>query len=171
MLDEIGRAYDPIDSLITQWLSTTCFWDEIRAKGGAYGGGIFDTEDGRLAMWSYRDPHVGETYTRFAGVADWIDAHIPDKEELTALIIKTAADYNKPMSEFGRADRAFYDYLRERDPEQDNRDIARLLTTEPRHFSAFADMLRRLQPYTVRTALAREDLLRGSGLFDTVENL
>lgn len=169
--DTEKTPFDPIDSLIGQWLSSTYLWDEVRAKGGAYGSGQFASGDGRIAFWSYRDPHVRETYDSFAAAADWIDANTPDEEALTALIIKAVADYAKPLSEFGYADKAFRDYFIGRDPDRDDREIERLLAARPSDFHAYADKLRRLMPETVCVALGREDLLRESNLFADVESL
>eukprot|EP00331_Platyophrya_macrostoma_P017885 CAMPEP_0176471264 /NCGR_PEP_ID=MMETSP0127-20121128/41032_1 /TAXON_ID=938130 /ORGANISM="Platyophrya macrostoma, Strain WH" /LENGTH=556 /DNA_ID=CAMNT_0017865885 /DNA_START=137 /DNA_END=1807 /DNA_ORIENTATION=- len=51
--------------ILSQLLSSTVLHQEIREKGGAYGG------EGVMSFWSYRDPHVLETYQAFEKAVQW----------------------------------------------------------------------------------------------------
>jgi Zn-dependent M16 (insulinase) family peptidase len=59
--------------LLGSQLSFSYLWEEIRVKGGAYGGhGGYDPLNGVFSLSSYRDPNVAPTLTVFQGTADYI---------------------------------------------------------------------------------------------------
>lgn len=52
-------------------MSSTVLHQEIREKGGAYGAGATLKNEGTMNLWSYRDPHVLETYQAFEKAIQW----------------------------------------------------------------------------------------------------
>ena len=50
---------------IAEILSTDFFQEEIKEKGGAYGAGTHISQNGSLNCYSYRDPHLLQTYQSF----------------------------------------------------------------------------------------------------------
>ena len=57
------------ETVLSRLLSTSVLWEEIRMKGGAYGAGAnYASNEGVICLFSYRDPHVQETYDSFHAI-------------------------------------------------------------------------------------------------------
>lgn len=92
--DERGAALQ-VAGLV---LSRGHLWDEIRAKGGAYG--VRCTWNGIGKWWvlsSYRDPHIDETLETFRGVTDHVRAADWSQDEIDRTVIAAAKDAERPI--------------------------------------------------------------------------
>jgi len=78
-------------------LSLDYLWNEVRVKGGAYGCGFTCTINGRLGFYSFRDPAIDPTLSRFAASADWLAAWNPTVDELEGYIVSSVAKMDAPM--------------------------------------------------------------------------
>ena len=84
-------------SIASRALSYDYLWNEVRVKGGAYGCGFRHTPLGLAQFWSYRDPGVSPTVTRFERAADWVSAWNPSDDDLTGYIVSDVASQDAPL--------------------------------------------------------------------------
>lgn len=71
-------------------------WNEVRVKGGAYGVGFQSTFTGNMRFYSYRDPHIDETFARFADSAAFLRDFAPSKTDMEGFIVSSTADFDTP---------------------------------------------------------------------------
>ena len=167
-LADVGVAFSPRMQVIGTDIFSRYFWDEIRAKGGAYGAGAGILREGIVALTSYRDPRVADTYTVFDRLPDWMESNLPDQDGVDALIVSTVGSaYYRPGSAMDEGREALARYLQGRTVADRAADIADILATTPADFAAYANAVRRLgeQGCGIRAVLGNPDLIRQSGLF------
>ncbi len=173
-LSDAGAAFSPRMQVITSHLYSTYFWDEIRARGGAYGASAVAFPYGLVSFVSYRDPRVTDTYDVYRRLPDWLDAHIPSEDELGSLIVSTiGSTYCTPQSPLDEGVSALTRYLRGQTKNTIDADIQTILTTEQKDFSDFSALIRKLneQNLGLRTAVGGKDNLSASELFENIEEL
>lgn len=173
-LADAGAVYSPKMQVVTSHLYSTYFWDEIRARGGAYGASAVAFPYGILSFVSYRDPRVADTYEVYGRLPDWLDAHVPGEDELGSLIVSTiGSGYCTPQSPLDEGMAALTRYLKGKTAADVTADINTILATEPQDFTDFSALIRKLseQGSALRTAVGGKDALGASGLFERVEEL
>ena len=67
-------------------------WNEVRVKGGAYGGLAYCHETALLGFVSYRDPHIERTLTTYAHIPSFLMNFTPNEKELLGYKIGGLAD-------------------------------------------------------------------------------
>lgn len=94
----ISHPDSPLLSVASRLLSLGYMWEEVRIKGGAYGGGCGYT--GTESVWqfySYRDPWVKKTLDTFARLRDYVQNADWTQEEIDRAIIGTAKTAERPI--------------------------------------------------------------------------
>lgn len=173
-LSDVGAAFSPRMLVAASYLNTTYFWDEIRAKGGAYGAGVSVMHYGVLAFSSYRDPRVSETYEVFSRLPEWLDAHLPSEDTLDGLVVSTlASSYFTPQSPIDEGSSALERYLRGKTAADRRASIESILSTTVEDIRELGRIVRRLydENVGVRATLGNSDPVAKSGLFDRIEEL
>jgi Zn-dependent M16 (insulinase) family peptidase len=168
-LADAGKAYSPKLSVIHTHLYSKCFWDEIRAKGGAYGASAIGFRQGIVGYVSYRDPRVTDTFGVYGSVPAWIEANLPSEEEIGSMIVSTVGSaYFAPRSEIDLGNAALARYLVGQTAADRQAEIETILTTNPADFRAYADTVRALQAQGkgIKTILGGADAVKASGLFE-----
>lgn len=93
-------------------LNNDYLWQELRVKGGAYGGFCTMTRDGLLVMGSYRDPNCQATLERFHGAADYLTNLQLSEQDLETYIVGAIGRFDTPLSTeqegMDAIDRCFY---------------------------------------------------------------
>ncbi len=167
-LSDIGLAFAPRYQVINTHIYSQYFWDEIRAKGGAYGASALTMRPGIAALLSYRDPRVADTYAVYDALPDWLDTHIPSEEGVASMIVSTlGSSYFVPRSPIDLGTAALSRYLNGLTAADRQAEIEAILATTPADFAAYAAALRALKAAGrgVRTALGNADMIRRSGYF------
>ena len=168
-LADAGVAYSPKLSVIHTHLYSKCFWDEIRAKGGAYGASAIGFRQGIVGYVSYRDPRVTDTFGVYGGVPAWIEANLPSEEEIGSMIVSTVGSaYFAPRSEIDLGNAALARYLVGQTAADRQAEIQTILSTTPADFKDYADTIAALQAEGkgVKTILGGTDAVKASGMFD-----
>lgn len=168
-LADAGKAYSPKLSVIHTHLYSKCFWDEIRAKGGAYGASAIGFRQGIVGYVSYRDPRVTDTFGVYGGVPAWIEANLPSEEEIGSMIVSTVGSaYFAPRSEIDLGNAALARYLVGQTAADRQAEIQTILSTTPADFKDYADTIAALQAEGkgVKTILGGTDAVKASGLFE-----
>lgn len=99
-----GQADAPALMVLSRLVARNFFHREIREKGGAYGGGArYNSADGIMSFFSYRDPHILATLDTFCRARAYaIQGDYGDAEVLEA-IIQSAAELDQPHGVFEEA--------------------------------------------------------------------
>lgn len=168
-LADAGKTYSPKLAVIHTHLYSKCFWDEIRAKGGAYGASAIGFRQGIVGYVSYRDPRVTDTFGVYGSVPAWIEANMPAEEEIGSMIVSTVGSaYFAPRSEIDLGNAALARYLVGQTAADRQAEIETILTTTPADFKDYAETVRALQAEGkgVKTILGGTDAVKASGLFE-----
>ena len=72
-------------------------WNEVRVKGGAYGGGLRIPAKSDILFYSYRDPRIDETLERFRATADWLRRFNPSAREFDGYVVSSVAALDNPQ--------------------------------------------------------------------------
>lgn len=155
-------------SMISQYIGSDYLHNELRMKGGAYGGGCFLSDALLFGMNSYRDPNVSRTYDIFNNTPLWLRANVPDKDRLADMIIRTASNLKRPKSELDRANAAFNAWFARSDLASVPSEFEALKAASEKDFYFFADCLEQALKTASISAAARREKLEQSGLFDRI---
>lgn len=100
----VGSAPSPQDdATIGTWAITQrvlaygYLWNEVRVKGGAYGTGFRRTNTKLQQFWSYRDPNIDDTITRYLNASGWLGSWNPPEEDLVGFIVSAVASLDAPV--------------------------------------------------------------------------
>jgi hypothetical protein len=89
----------PAVELLAAVVESEYAYKRIRLQGGAYGGHArYDPFDGTLALTSYRDPNLEETFAVFDDLARWLRSGAIGDEAIDASRLGTIADFDQPLS-------------------------------------------------------------------------
>lgn len=120
-------------------LSRTFLHNEIREKGGAYGGfARYSASDGIFQLGSYRDPHIINTLNVFSKACSDLGAGKFEEEEVKEGIIQAIADIDKPDTPAEQGERAFYRALFGLSDRQRQQFRTRLLSVKKKQVIAVA---------------------------------
>ncbi len=95
-LRPFGYQYSGSWTVASRALSYDYLWNEVRVKGGAYGVGFMPVMTGAMRFYSYRDPHIDETLSRFAQASTYLRTFDPSQEEMDGFVISTLAGFDAP---------------------------------------------------------------------------
>ena len=168
-LADAGMAYTPKLAVIHTHLYSKYFWDEIRAKGGAYGASAIGLRQGLVGFVSYRDPRVSDTFGVYGGVPAWIKANCPSEEEIGSMIVSTVGSaYFAPRSEIDLGNAALTRYLMGQTADDRQAEIHTILATTPADFIEYAETIRILSESGkgIKTVLGGTDAIKASGMFE-----
>ncbi|HEY8365212.1 MAG TPA: insulinase family protein [Haloplasmataceae bacterium] len=97
-LSKLGFDFNGKMLVLAKYLSLTYLWDEIRAKGGAYGAQMSILSNGSVMMSSYRDPNMLRTLDIMENTYMYLENRQLTTEDLNGLIISTIADFDRPRT-------------------------------------------------------------------------
>ena len=96
--------------VLARVMSYEYLWHHIREVGGAYGTGML-TQDGTEYLYTYRDPHLTESYDTFAKGPAELAAREYTEKDLNEFIVGTVAKLDtprKPRAEAKELDRRYF---------------------------------------------------------------
>lgn len=97
-LRALGVQYSGVLEVLSNVLTNDYLYNNIRAKGGAYGQGIRFSRNGSVSCYSYRDPNLENTIAVYDGMADWLENLEMDDVTLTNFIIGVMNRFNPVMT-------------------------------------------------------------------------
>lgn len=141
-LYDLGYQYDGSIHVMINYIRTGWLWDQIRAKGGAYGAFCaFGKQSGVLTFLSYRDPNVAGTLANYDATADYLRNAPLDEGELTKNIIGAIREIDSYQLPDAKGWSSLVRYLVGETDEVRQRMRDQVLATTPEHFRQFADVL------------------------------
>ena len=157
--------------VLARVMSYEYLWHQIREVGGAYGTGML-TQDGVEYLYTYRDPHLTESYDTFAkGPAD-LAARDYTEKDMNEFIVGTVAKLDTPRKPYAQAkelDRRYFCGITDGMAAADR---AALCAVDADTLKAQAAALPRQMAKSIRVAFGSKDAVEAAkGLFDRVETL
>lgn len=101
-----GQALPGQARVAARYLSLAYFWEEIRVKGGAYGGGLRLGGSGDIGFLSWRDPQPARSLGVYDGAGDALRRFVAGDEPIDRYVVGTIADVDpcmKPSAKLARA--------------------------------------------------------------------
>lgn len=109
---DAGVSYHGSFEVLQTLLGYGYLWNEIRVKGGAYGGGIsLNGLSGSACTYSYRDPNLAETNRIYEGMPAYVENFEADEREMTKNILGTISNIDAPMTPRTEGVRSLAAYL------------------------------------------------------------
>ena len=156
--------------VMAQILNLDYLWNEVRAKGGAYGVGIV-AEENVASFYSYRDPNVANTLGVYDRSEDYLAGLALSESDLTGYIIGTVAGEEptlSPKMQAMKGDRCFFDGVT---PEKQRQTREELLSTTLADLHKTAALGRAVREGNHVAAVGNPDKLKESGAFDEISSL
>lgn len=79
-------------------ISLNYLWNQVRIKGGAYGGFAGVSRNGMMTFSSYRDPNLSKTLDVYQTTSEFVENLDLDAKELTKYIIGTISNFDRPLT-------------------------------------------------------------------------
>ena len=97
-LRALGVGYSGVLEVLSNLLTNDYLYNNIRAKGGAYGQGIRFSRNGSVSCYSYRDPNLENTIAIYDQMAYWLENLEMSDADLTDVIIGVMNRFNPVMT-------------------------------------------------------------------------
>ena len=157
--------------VLARVMSYEYLWHNIREVGGAYGTGMLSS-DGVEYLYTYRDPHVKESYETFAKGPAELAARDYTEKDLNDFIVGTVAKLDaprKPRAQARELDRRFFCGITDEMMAADRR---ALCAVNAERLKQQAAELGAAMAGGVRVAFGSKEAVEAAkDLFDTVETL
>ncbi|MFR7835522.1 MAG: peptidase M16, partial [Ezakiella sp.] len=144
------------DSVVRNMLSNSFLHDNIRAKGGAYGDGISQSDD-CVVFYSYRDPNLQNTFDVFEKSMDWLRGRDLKEEQIDDLIIGSYNSFDPNLTPRMRSLRDFSYRINETSVEDLEKKLKEALATKKEDFADYADRLEAAMKNKGRAVFTNED--------------
>ena len=92
-----GKVYSGIARVMSNILSLSYLWNEVRVQGGAYGAGLNTSETGRMVTYSYRDPSPARTLGIDRSLSKGLRDFVAGDERIDKYIISTVGESEPPL--------------------------------------------------------------------------
>jgi Zn-dependent M16 (insulinase) family peptidase len=141
-LYDLGYTYDGSIHVITNFIRTGFLWDQVRARGGAYGAFCgFSKQSGVLTFLSYRDPNLLGTLASYDATAEFLRTAPLDESELTKNIIGAIRNIDPYQLPDAKGWSSFLRYLVGETDETRQQMREQVLSTTAEDFRQFAEVL------------------------------
>ncbi|MFW6285822.1 MAG: insulinase family protein [Nanoarchaeota archaeon] len=94
---KLGFEYKGEYHVLNNYLRYKYLWENIRMKGGAYGGGGIINRNGTFTIFSYRDPRIKGTYDDYDKIFEHIKKLNLSQKEIKQYIIGSISNFDEPL--------------------------------------------------------------------------
>ncbi len=166
------RVYSGQSVVASRLLSLAYLWNEIRVKGGAYGGNFRTRPDGDAGWLSWNDPQPGRSLGVYAESGKAVRELVDQTDSIDRYIVSTVAATEPYLSARAEANEAMDDYLDGLTAADRQRTRAEMLKTTKDDLRAFADTLDRLAAASTICVLGGAKPLEGcKDKLDVIEDV
>jgi len=145
-------------------VSLEYFWNEIRVKGGAYGGGLYVGRSGIVSCASWRDPSPAKSLETFARAGTALEDFAASQRPFGSYQVSAVAAVEPRDSPAGAAASLAELYFSGRTVDDLRRERREILCTTAADLKSFARRLRELTAHAVRCVFGKGDLLKPCAL-------
>lgn len=147
-LYELGYHPHGAAAVINHYLNTTWLWEQVRVRGGAYGGFChLDRLSGVWMFLSYRDPNVLPTLAAYQGTSRFLHDQPPDQSALTKAIIGAIGHLDAYQLPDAKGWTSLYYYLVGETDAVRQRRREEILATTVADFQAFGEVLAQIDEH------------------------
>ncbi|MCL2396780.1 MAG: insulinase family protein [Defluviitaleaceae bacterium] len=144
-------------------------YDEIRVKGGAYGMGSSFGQNGGMYLYSYRDPHVANTYQVFRRGAEYLRRLDLSRNEMEKFILGTIRSFDRPLTNANKGLQAASRHILGITDEMRAREREEILTADVAALRRLADVLEAAVAQDNICAVGSEAAInQAAGLFGSI---
>ncbi len=125
-LSKYETSYKGYMSLISHICTYDYLWNNVRVKGGAYGTSMSVTKKNLMALTSYRDPNVNNTYKTYEELPSYLKSFNVDENDFKNYIIGCLGGFDAPLSPSQQAvlgDMLFFTKTSKKDRENTKKEI------------------------------------------------
>lgn len=171
-LSDFGVEYKGDLALISSIIAKGFLYDEIRAKGGAYGAGLGINWKNTISAYSYRDPNLVKTIDTYKHIGDFLNNLSISPDEFQSYIIGTIGNINTPMSPQAKAKFDMAMYISNRSYEDLDLILEDILSANLNDLKKYANALNRSMGMDSLVVLGNKKLIeKNMDLFDEVIDL
>ena len=171
-LKDLGLEYKGSYSVLSNIVSSTYLHDNIRAKGGAYGGGMRLSITGDLQTYSYRDPNLVNTIEIYNNIYKFIENLDLDQESIKNFIIGTMNTFDPMLSEQAKGSLNFARYMTGMSEEIISKYKEEAIKTNLSELKETASYIKEAMDKNYLCAIGGEDILEeNKDLFKTIKKL
>lgn len=165
-----GLEYNGSYNVLMQIVNYDYLWSEIRVKGGAYGCSLGVSRNNDMAMGSFRDPNVENTYQVFNNLPNYLENFKASKEEFVSYIIGTMSGFDMPSSTPLTIDVADLNYLNGTTKKTKIEIKKQIMSTKLEDIKALAKVFKELQTGSSEYTIGNADKIN-EHKFDKVKNI
>ena len=171
-LKKYGFEYNSKITVLTNILNTSFLYNEVRAKGGAYGVGMSVSLNGILYVYSYRDPNIKNTIDIYDQIDKFVENMNFDEKEMKQFIIGTVNQFNPPMTTFTKGSRSINMYLSGRSIEDYENYLENMLHTTVDDLKQFAEIIKKAMKENHLVVVGNDTKIdEDANLFDKIINV
>ncbi len=171
-LKKYGFEYNSKITVLTNILNTSFLYNEVRAKGGAYGVGMSVSLNGILYVYSYRDPNIKNTIDIYNQIDKFVENMSFDEKEMKQFIIGTVNQFNPPMTTFTKGSRSINMYLSGRTIEDYENYLENMLHTTVDDLKQFAEIIKKAMKENHLVVVGNDTKIdEDTNLFDKIINV
>ncbi len=126
--------------VLSNILSYTYLWSEVRVKGGAYGAGFSLRRAGDCSIYSYRDPNPAASLAAAEGCGKFLRDFAQAEDSFDSYIIGTLGDYDILHTPRSAGEKATDFYMTGKTPEGESALRASMLTFDKAELLRLADI-------------------------------
>lgn len=168
--NNVGLEYTGAYNVLMQIVNYDYLWAEIRVKGGAYGCSLGVARNNDMAMGSYRDPNVENTYKVFNNLPNYLENFKATKEEFVSYIIGTMSGFDMPASTPLTIDVADLNYLNGTTKKTKLEIKKQIMSTKLEDIKALSKVFKDLQVGSSEYTIGNADKIK-EHQFDVVKNI
>jgi len=139
---KLGYDWSGKISVLAQVISTDWLQNQIRVKGGAYGGFCGFAPYGNVYFASYRDPNLKETLDSFDATAEYLRNFEADEQAMTRYIIGTIATLDQPRTPSQKGATGMQYFFENTTVDMLNDDRREILSTKSRDIRKLANLVK-----------------------------
>lgn len=167
-----GFVYNGEVEVLSNVLANEYLYNNIRAKGGAYGQGVRFGRNGTMSCYSYRDPNLENTIAVYDGMADYLEQLEMDEDTLTTYIIGVMNRFNPAMTEYAKANYSLTSYINGQSPAAVQKAQEEALSTTVEKIRGYAPILRQAMAENNLCVIGNNERIKASAaLFKNVIQL
>lgn len=171
-LEDLGLKYRGDLTVLANILNSSYLHNEIRAKGGAYGGGITIGRSGDMATYSYRDPNLKNTVKVYDSIGSFVENVRMSDEDLKDFIIGSMNSFDPLLSPEQVGDinlSRFITGLKVEDLEKSKKEA---LETNLEKLNSYGKIFDEAMKKNYLTAFGSENIIRdGEDLFKEIKSI
>ena len=140
-LNKIGYKYNGSHVVLSNILSSSYLYNNIRAQGGAYGTGMSVTNAGNIFFYSYRDPNIKNTIDVYNGTGEFLKKLEISDDELSQFIIGSISKFDPPVTNPTKGKVALSMYMSGQTSDDLRKNLEEALNTNINELKEFASSI------------------------------